>query len=73
MEVKFDMTTKQKAILGSLQATHAHDFLPSIVIDGIIQHMSPVKYHTIIRYLLMIPLFPIDEVCHFCRKMCMDT
>ncbi|KAL6550175.1 hypothetical protein OROMI_020663 [Orobanche minor] len=26
-------------------------------------HMSPVEYRTILRYCLMIPLFPIDEVC----------
>jgi len=26
MEVKFDMTTRQKAILGCLQAAHAQDF-----------------------------------------------
>jgi hypothetical protein len=35
--------------------------------------MSPVKYRTIIRYLLMIPLFPIDEVCPVCPTTCMNT
>ena len=35
--------------------------------------MSPVEYHTILRYPLMIPLFSIDEVCPVCRKACLDT
>jgi len=73
MEVKFDMTTRQKTIFGCLQAPHAQDFLLAIPIDGLGQHMSPVEYHTILRYRLMIPLFPIDEVCLVCRKACLDT
>ena len=73
MEVKFDMTTRQKAIFGCLQATHAQDFLLAIPIDGLCQHMSPVEYRTILRYRFMIPLFPIDEVCPVCRKACLDT
>lgn len=35
--------------------------------------MSPVEYHAIFRYRLMIPLFSIDDVCHVCRKACLDT
>ncbi|GAU17410.1 hypothetical protein TSUD_232870 [Trifolium subterraneum] len=35
--------------------------------------MSPVEYRTILRYRLMIPLFPKDEVCPVCRKKCLDT
>jgi len=35
--------------------------------------MSPVEYRIILRYRLMIPLFPIDEVCSVCRKVCLDT
>jgi len=35
--------------------------------------MSPVEYHTILIYRLMIPLFSIDEVCPVCRKACLDT
>jgi hypothetical protein len=73
MEVKFDMTTRQKAVFGYLQAAHARDFLLDIPIDGLGQHMSPVEYRNILRYRLMIPLFPIDEVCHVCRKVCLDT
>jgi len=73
MEVKFDMTTRQKAIFGCLQAPHAQDFLLAIPIDGLGQHMSPVEYRTILRYRLMIPLFPIDEVCIVCRMECLDT
>jgi len=34
MEVKFDMTTRHKAIFGCLQTAHARDFLLAIPIDG---------------------------------------
>jgi hypothetical protein len=44
MEVKFDMTTRQKAIFGCLQAAHAPNFLLAIPIDGLGQHMSPMEY-----------------------------
>ncbi|RHN46397.1 hypothetical protein MtrunA17_Chr7g0241771 [Medicago truncatula] len=43
------------------------------MIDGLGQHMSPVEYHTIIRYRLMIPLFLIVEGCPVCRKAYLDT
>ena len=58
MKVKFDMITRQKAVFGCLQVACAQDFLLVIHIDGLDQHMSPVKYCTIIRYCPMIPLFP---------------
>ena len=46
MEVKFDMTTRQKAILGCLQAAHAQNFLLAIPIDGLGQHVtSGVSYY----------------------------
>ena len=73
MDVKFDMTTRQKIIFSCLQAAHAQDFLLAIPIDGLGQHISPVEYRTILRYRLMFPLFPIDEVCPVCRKACLDT
>ncbi|KAK2413652.1 hypothetical protein QL285_036340 [Trifolium repens] len=34
--------------------------------------MSPVEYRIILKYRLMIPLFPVDEVCPVCRKACLD-
>jgi hypothetical protein len=73
MEVDFNMTTREKAVFGCLKAEHAQDFLLAIPIDGLGQHMSPVEYRTILRYRLMIPLFPKDEVCPVCRKACLDT
>jgi len=73
MEVKFDMTMRQKAVLACLQAAHAQDFLLAILIDGLGQHMSLIEYHTILRCRLTIPLFPIDEVCLVCRKTCLIT
>ncbi|PNY13681.1 auxilin-like protein [Trifolium pratense] len=44
----------------------------TIPVDGLRQHMSPVKYLTILRYRLMITIFPIDDVCSVCRKPCLD-
>ncbi|GJZ17711.1 putative reverse transcriptase domain-containing protein [Tanacetum coccineum] len=35
--------------------------------------MSPVEYHTILKYRLMIPLFSVDEICLVCRKACLDS
>lgn len=49
LDLKFDMTTRQKAVFGCLQATHAQDFLLVIPIDGLGQRLSPVEYHTIIK------------------------
>ncbi|GKC28411.1 hypothetical protein Tco_1035705, partial [Tanacetum coccineum] len=49
------------------------DFLLAIPIDGIGQHMSPVEYRTILKYRLMIPLFPVDAICPVCRKACLDS
>ncbi|KAL6574097.1 hypothetical protein OROHE_001639 [Orobanche hederae] len=73
MEVNFDMTVRQKAVFECLRAPHAHDFLTVIPIDGLGQHMSLVEYRTILKYRLMIPLFPVDEVCPVCRNACLDS
>ncbi|MCI10587.1 hypothetical protein A2U01_0031680, partial [Trifolium medium] len=73
MEVDFNMTERQRAIFGCLKAAHAHDFLLAILIDALDQHMSPIEYQTILRYRLMILLFPVDEVCLVCRKAFLDT
>ncbi|GJR67772.1 retrovirus-related pol polyprotein from transposon TNT 1-94 [Tanacetum coccineum] len=35
--------------------------------------MSPVKYRTILKYRLMIPLFPVDAIYSVCRKACLDS
>ncbi|GJW33576.1 hypothetical protein Tco_0053608 [Tanacetum coccineum] len=35
--------------------------------------MSPVEYRTILKYRLMIPLFPVDAICPVCRKACLDS
>ncbi|MFS7951134.1 putative exostosin [Helianthus anomalus] len=34
--------------------------------------MSAVEYITILKYRLMIPMYPEDETCPICRKACMD-
>ncbi|GJW38137.1 hypothetical protein Tco_0063982 [Tanacetum coccineum] len=56
-----------------LRAPHAQDFLLAIPIDGLGQHMSPVEYRTILKYRLMIPLFPVDAICPVCRKACLNS
>ncbi|KAF5801739.1 hypothetical protein HanXRQr2_Chr06g0251561 [Helianthus annuus] len=61
------------AVFECLRAPHAQDFLLAIPIDGLGQHMSPVEYRTILKYRLMIPLFPVDEVCLVCYKACLDS
>lgn len=73
MEIHFDMTIRQKAVFECLRAPHAQDFLLAIPIDGLGQHMSPVEYRSILKYRLMIPLFPVDEICPVCRKTCLDS
>ncbi|KAJ0797665.1 putative exostosin [Helianthus annuus] len=73
IEVQFNLTVRQKAIFECLRAPHAQDFLLAIPIDGLGQHMSPVEYHTILKYRLMIPLFPVDKVCPVCHKVCLDS
>ncbi|GJT42120.1 hypothetical protein Tco_0941985 [Tanacetum coccineum] len=35
--------------------------------------MSPVEYRIILKYRLMIPLFPVDAICPVCRKTCLDS
>ncbi|GJY80916.1 hypothetical protein Tco_0493667 [Tanacetum coccineum] len=35
--------------------------------------MSSVEYRTILKYRLMIPLFPVDAICPVCRKTCLDS
>jgi hypothetical protein len=55
MKVRFDMTTREKAIFGCLQAPHAYGFLLTIPIDELFKHMLPVEYRTTLRYRLMIP------------------
>ncbi|GKA04893.1 hypothetical protein Tco_0684013 [Tanacetum coccineum] len=37
------------------------------------QHMSALEYQTILKYRLMILLFPVDEPCLVCRKVCLDS
>ncbi|GKC34717.1 hypothetical protein Tco_1047101 [Tanacetum coccineum] len=48
------------------------DFIQAIPIDGLGQHMSPVEYRAILKYRLMIPLFPVDAICPICRKAYLD-
>ncbi|KAM0011498.1 putative exostosin [Helianthus debilis subsp. tardiflorus] len=35
--------------------------------------MSAVEYRAILKYRLMVPLFPVDDLCPICRKSCLDS
>ncbi|KAJ0535373.1 putative exostosin [Helianthus annuus] len=72
-EEKFVLSPRQRAVFECLRAPHAQDFLSVAPIEGLGQHMSAVEYRAILRYRLMIPLFPVDEPCLVCRKMCLDS
>lgn len=71
--VKFDLSPRQKAVFECLRAPHAQNFLTVVPIEGLGQHMSALEYRTILKYRLMIPLFPVDEPCPICRKVCLDS
>ncbi|GJZ91856.1 hypothetical protein Tco_0663921, partial [Tanacetum coccineum] len=73
IEVHLDMTVRQKVFFECLRASHTQDFLLAIPIDRLSQHMSSVEYHTILKYRLMIPLFPVDAICPVCHKACLDS
>ncbi|GKC76434.1 hypothetical protein Tco_1127208 [Tanacetum coccineum] len=51
----------------------AQQTLASALFNGLDQHMSSVEYRTILKYRLMIPLFPFDAICTVCRKACLDS
>ncbi|KAJ0693557.1 putative exostosin [Helianthus annuus] len=70
---KFVLSPRQRAVFECLRAPHAQDFLSVAPIEGLGQHMSAVEYRAILRYRLMIPLFPVDEPCPVCRKACLDS
>ncbi|GJX86118.1 hypothetical protein Tco_0336892 [Tanacetum coccineum] len=67
------MTMRQKAVFECLHTPHAHDFLLAIRTDEIGQHMSPMEYHIILKYRLVIPLFLVYAICLVCRKACLDS
>ncbi|GKE61797.1 hypothetical protein Tco_1512164 [Tanacetum coccineum] len=73
MEVRFNMTVRQKAVFECLRAPHVREFLLAILIDRLGQHMSPVEYRTILKYRLMIPIYPVAAICPVCRKAYLDS
>ncbi|KAJ0599143.1 putative reverse transcriptase domain, exostosin [Helianthus annuus] len=68
----FHLSPRQKAVIECLQRPHAQDFLTVIPIEGLGQRMLAVEYWSILKYRLMIPMFPNDETCPVCRKACLD-
>ncbi|KAK1411384.1 hypothetical protein QVD17_37932 [Tagetes erecta] len=73
MEERFNMTPRQRAVLACLKGAHAQDFLTVVPIEGLGQRMSAIEYKAILKYRLMIPLFPSDEPCPICKKTCLDS
>ncbi|XP_076928462.1 uncharacterized protein LOC143592430 [Bidens hawaiensis] len=73
LESKFDLSSHQKAVFECLRAPRAQDFLTVIPIEGLGQHMLGLEYRAILKYRLMIPMFPIDEPCPVFRKVCLDS
>lgn len=72
MKVKFDMTTRQKIVVKCLKTSHAKFFVIAIPIDVA---NAPRRNHTIVKYHIMTPLFPIDidGVCPICNKAYLHT
>ena len=68
----FELSSRDKAVIECLKGPHAQDFLTVIPIEGLGQCMSAVEYRAILKYRLMIPMYPEDETCPICRKTCMD-
>lgn len=62
MDVKFHITIRKNAVFSYSQGAHAQNFILVVSINELDQHMSHVGYRNILRYRLMISLFPIDEV-----------
>ncbi|KAJ0542228.1 putative reverse transcriptase domain, exostosin [Helianthus annuus] len=73
VEEKFALSPRQRAVFECLRAPHAQDFLSVVPIEGLGQCMSAVEYRAILKYRLMVPLFPVDDPCPVCRKSCLDT
>ncbi|XP_076935722.1 uncharacterized protein LOC143602539 [Bidens hawaiensis] len=73
VEEKFALSPRQRAVFECLRAPHALDFLSVVPIEGLGQCMSPVEHRAILKYRLMVPLFPVDDPCPVCRKACLDS
>ena len=66
------MTPQQKAVFACLQGAHAQDFFTIVPIEGLGKRMSAIEYRAVLKYRLMIPLFPSDEPCPICKRVCLD-
>ncbi|KAL6531909.1 hypothetical protein OROMI_028272 [Orobanche minor] len=73
MDIVYELSDRQKAVVSCMQVGHAQDFLLAIPIEGLVQKMSPVEYRTIFKYRLMIPIYPCDTRCPACITGCLDT
>ena len=73
LEREFELSARQKAVIGCVQSEHAKDFLLAIPMEGLGQRMTPVEYRAILRYRLMIPLYSDGELCPVCKKSRLDA
>lgn len=73
MDRVYKLSERHKAVFGCLQAAHAQDFLLAIPIEGLGQKMPPLEYRSILKYRLMIPIYPSDSRCPACITGCLDS
>jgi hypothetical protein len=66
--ISLQLTIRQKEVFGCLQTAHAQDFFSSYLNRWLCPNR--VSYY-IRKYRTMIHLFPVDEACHVCRKVCL--
>ncbi|PWA52677.1 hypothetical protein CTI12_AA452880 [Artemisia annua] len=69
---KYSLSPRQVAILSSIRAPHAQDFLFTIRIDGLGQKMNPRQFRSVLCYRLTVPMFPEDFLCPSCNVHRMD-
>jgi hypothetical protein len=68
----YALSPRQVAILNSIRAPHAHDFLFAIPIDGLGQRMNPRQFRSVLCYRLAVPMFSEGSLCPSCNVHRMD-
>jgi hypothetical protein len=69
---KYSLSPRQLAILSSVRAPHAQDFLFTIPIDGLGQRTNPRQFRSVLCYRLTVPMFSEGSPCPSCNVHRMD-
>ena len=69
---KYSLSPRHVAILSSIRAPHAQDFLFTIPIDGLGQRMNHRQFRAVFCYRLTIPMFSEGNICSSCNVHRMD-